>query len=94
MFKLKEFESSEIKQDVLLKIKSSLESLTQCISVLKSAKVSFNINPKEQWDIVLECEFNTFEDLETYIIHPEHVRVGNELVKPNRTDRACVDYVC
>jgi len=74
-------------------IKHELESLQGIIPELKSIEVGINHHdaPKTNHDIALYSEFETLADLEVYINHPEHKRVGDFIGKV-KTSRACVDY--
>ena len=42
-------------------------------------------------DICLICEFRTWEDVDTYRNHPEHLKVAGYIAKC-RSARAAVDY--
>ena len=74
-------------------IKQGLLSLLDEVPVLRSEKVGINIPnaTKTDYDICLECEFDTWEDLDTYQNHPEHLKVATYIAKC-RTARAAVDY--
>ena len=39
-----------------------------------------------------DLEIGLPEDLEGYQVHPLHVAVANEVIKPATCDRACFDY--
>ena len=54
--------------------------------------VFFNINEAEQWDICLESEFDSLDDVKLYAAHPAHVAAAG-ILKDAKQDRACVDYV-
>ena len=43
------------------------------------------------WDLVLEMEFDSLEDLEKYQVYPRHAQLHAYAVKV-REDRAVVDY--
>lgn len=43
-------------------------------------------------DIALVTTFEKAEDIAVYAIHPEHVKVADELVRPYVKDRVCLDY--
>lgn len=92
LFKLKTFGSEVEKQAKMNEIKTQLESLLRIIPELKSIHVGLNINPAEKWDVVLETEFNTLEDLNLYANHPKHVEISKNIIGPVKEDRACVDY--
>lgn len=75
-------------------IKKSLLALQDNIDVIQRMEVG--INEKDADDsnfaLCLICDFNSFEDLNTYVVHPEHKKVGAFISKV-KTNRACVDYV-
>ena len=59
-------------------IKQGLLSLLDKVPVLRSEKVGINIPnaAKTDYDICLECEFDTWADVDTYQNHPEHLKVA------------------
>ena len=93
MFKLKETLSTEEKQEVGNKFKAAIEALPAQIDVIRHVFVGLNINEAEAWDICLESEFDTLEDVKFYSAHPAHVAAAG-LLKDVKAGRACVDYVC
>ncbi len=92
LFKLKEFESEDLKALVRNKISKALLSLKEKIEVLKYIEVgqSYDLNATS-YDICLITHFETTGDLAVYQVHPEHLKVG-ELVRANTCDRAVVDF--
>lgn len=93
LFKLKAFDSDCEKQAKMNEIKIRLESLIQVIPELKKIHVGLNINPAEKWDVILETEFASLKDLDTYANHPDHVAISKNLIAPVKEDRACVDFM-
>ncbi|GHT31876.1 stress responsive protein [Bacteroidia bacterium] len=91
LFKLKEFSSQEEKTLKINEIKSGLEALIDIIPQLKKIFVGVNINPKEGFDICLETEHDTLEDLNAYATHPDHLAVS-KIIREVLDSRACVDY--
>ncbi len=75
------------------KAKQELENLINLIPCLKKIEVGINIPhaANTNYDICLYSEVDTFEDVDTYQNHPEHVRVG-AFIKKVISARACVDY--
>lgn len=92
MFKLKAFDDPSEKQARIAAIKTALESLPSHINTIRSIRVDANINPTEDWDLILTSEFDTIADVQAYSVHPAHIAVGRELIAPFRQARACVDY--
>ena len=93
MFKLKETLSKEEKLDVMNRFKAAIEALPAKIDVIRKVFVGLNINEAEVWDICLESEFDTLDDVKFYATHPDHVAAAG-ILKDAKLDRACVDYEC
>lgn len=79
------------KEDFLLKVKESFEELDGLIEPLKEISVSINLNPKEEYDLMLRGVLENLEDAEVYAKHPEHVSRVAKWIKPFVAKRACVD---
>ena len=93
MFKLKETLSAEEKLVVMNDFKAAIEALPAKIDVIRKVFVGLTINEAEQWDICLESEFDSLEDVKLYAAHPDHVAAAG-ILKDAKQDRACVDYEC
>ena len=93
MFKLKDSLSKEEKLVVMNDFKATIEALPAQIDVIRKVFVGLNINEAEQWDICLESEFDTLDDVKAYAVHPAHVAAAG-ILKDAKQDRACVDYEC
>lgn len=91
LFKLKNTISKEEKLKVMNAFKSAIESLPSKISVIRKIEVGFNMNPDEAFDIALNSEFDSLEDVNFYAKHPDHVAAG-KLIAEAKESRACVDY--
>ena len=73
--------------------KNMLEALPSKIDLIRSSTVKVNENANGvNWDLVLISDFDSFEDLERYRVHPDHVAVATSL-KPVRPARARVDHI-
>lgn len=94
LFKFKEDVDGEKKRILI----SALRELKDKISLVKELEVGVDTgNKHNSYDIVLNSLFNTFDDVEAYAVHPEHLKVV-DLVKEMcqssvkvdfDTDRAC-----
>lgn len=74
-------------------IKENLEALKEKIDEIVDIHVGINFNTTESAsDVVLECCFETKEELEIYQNHPEHKSVGANYVRPYVKERRVVDY--
>ncbi len=91
MFKLKDTLSNEEKNNVMSSFKQSIETLPSQIGFIRKIFVGININPAEDWDICLESEFDTLEDVKAYALHPAHVAAAS-ILKDAKAGRACVDF--
>ena len=92
MFKLVEFASENEKYEKFMEIRNALETLMDKIDFLRGIRVSYNKNPAEHWDICLENDLDSLEDIKAYGAHPAHQAIVKSLIKPVIVDRACVDY--
>lgn len=78
-------ENLEIAKNMLIKLQGVVPTLI-------SSTVNINTGTNTtNYDLVLEADYNSYEDLQKYIVHPAHKAVG-EFMKKVRLDRACVDY--
>lgn len=91
LFKLKESLTAEEKKEVGMKFKAAIEALPEKISVIRKVFVGLNMNPAETWDICLESEFDTLDDVKFYAAHPDHVTAA-AILKDVKDGRACSDY--
>ena len=75
-------------------IKEELENLKNLIPQILTIEVGINSPeaPTSNYDIALYSEFESFETLDAYQVHPEHKRVAAYIGKV-KTERAAVDYV-
>ncbi|PLY15451.1 MAG: stress responsive protein [Sulfurimonas sp.] len=77
MFKFKE----ENKKSNIKEVAEKLNSLSKLIPELKSIEVGVNFTDSDRaFDLSLYSTFETKEDLASYAIHPEHLKVV-ELIK-------------
>lgn len=74
-------------------IKEKLEALKDKIDVIVDIHVGINVNQTiSSSDMVLVSTFKSIDDLNAYIIHPEHKEIGSKYVRPNVSERRSVDY--
>lgn len=91
LFKLKDEVPVSEKLIVMNKFKEAIEALPAKISVIRKIEVGLNMNPGETWNIALNSEFDTLEDVKFYATHPDHVAAG-KIIAEAKENRACVDY--
>ena len=91
LFRLKDSLTGDEKLDVMNRFKAAIEALPARIDVIRKVFVGLNINEAEQWDICLESEFDTLDDVKLYAAHPDHLAAA-AILKDAKDGRACVDY--
>ena len=92
MWTLKDEFNGQRKDEIAKSIKSQLLDLRNKIPQIKYIEVGINeINPDQNYDVVLVSEFESFDDLEIYSKHPDHMKVV-EFLKDRRIERVATDY--
>ena len=93
MWTIRETGSPRGKLEAMAELKSRLLGLKEEIRVIKDLTVHFNSisAPQDNFEVILESEFSTWADLETYQKHPAHMAVA-EYLKNIRQSRAAIDY--
>lgn len=91
---LKDEYSSEEKAKIKLGIKNGLEGLMGKIPGLIDIKVNIDGLTSSNADLMLDSSFENEEALKGYAIHPEHVAVADNLVRPYTAQRSCLDFEC
>ncbi|MDE5793110.1 MAG: Dabb family protein [Muribaculaceae bacterium] len=89
MFKL--HGSEELRRKIAEDFKAALLALPEKIDCLQSMEVGINVNPAEDWDVVLMAVVATMADVNTYAKHPAHVAAA-AILGPYKEARACVDF--
>lgn len=74
-------------------MKSELENLKNLIDGIISINVLTEPINTSDSDLLLDCVFDSEEALKAYTIHPEHIRVGTNYVKPVVKNRKCIDFI-
>ena len=94
LFKFKEEAEGKTKQENVRATKAMLEALPAKIPQILSSTVAIGAegaNP-ENADLILISDFESFETLNQYIVHPDHKAVG-AFMRPLRESRAAVDFI-
>lgn len=73
-------------------IKRELENLKNVIDGIVSIQVHTEALFSSDADILLDSVFVDEEALKEYQNHPEHVRVGTNIVRPKTCNRKCFDF--
>ncbi len=85
---LSEAEKATVKKD----IKEGLEGLLGKVPGLTEIKVNINGLASSNADVMLDSTLVDEAALKGYAVHPEHVKVANEKVRPFTATRVCLDY--
>ncbi len=85
LWKIADGKSEEEKKKIKEGVKSGLEGLLD-IRVQIDSLASSNA------DIMLDSSFENEEALKEYAVHPEHVKVADNNVRPFMDVRMCMDY--
>lgn len=89
MFKFKD-ENRDTNIQIVAK---KLNLLVEKIDVLNSMEVGVDFNGSERaYDLSLYSTFESKEDLKTYAVHPEHLKVLT-FIKEVTTETKVVDYM-
>lgn len=93
IWKLKDFAENADKTRNAKLMKDSLLDLKHSIKEIKNIEIWINSEKanKDNFDIILISEFESYEDLEKYKIHPEHNKVS-DFISKIRVKRAAVDF--
>lgn len=86
-----EFSYSE-RTDIKEGIKAGLEGLQGKIPGLVEIQVNINPLNSSNADLMLDSTFENEEALKGYAVHPEHVKVADNKVRPFTKTRMCLDY--
>ncbi|MGF7143368.1 hypothetical protein HNQ56_001791 [Anaerotaenia torta] len=74
------------------KMRAELEALVGIIDGLITLKLYDTPMETSEFDLLLYSELESEEALRAYAIHPEHVRVAANYVRPFISGRKCMDF--
>lgn len=89
---LKEELSPEEKTQRKLLIKQGLESLKDKIDGIISIRVETELLDSSNGSLMLDSTFENEQALKNYSVHPEHLKVANNIVRPYVSQRKCADF--
>ena len=85
--------TEEQKQQVKAGIKEGLEGLVGKVPGLLDVKVNISGRlASSNADVMLDSTLESEEALKGYAVHPEHIAVANDKVRPYTIQRACLDF--
>ena len=91
LFKLKKDIAPEKRESAMKNFKEAIEALPPVIPWIRKIEIGLNMNPGETWDIALNSEFDSLDDVARYASHPNHLAASGILADV-KEERACVDY--
>lgn len=92
MWKLKDHAQGRTKLENAIKMKKDLEALKTSIDGILKLEVGINVCESSQaYDVVLNSEFADQHALDSYQVHPDHVKVSDSITDL-RVERFVVDY--
>lgn len=92
LWQLKDELSDTEKADVKAAIKDGLENLQGKIPGVVDISVQISPLSSSNADIMLDSTFTDEISLKGYAVHPEHVKVADEKVRPYTKTRTCMDF--
>lgn len=81
------------KASVKAGIKAGLEGLKGVVPGLLEVEVRTEGLASSNADVMLDTTLESEEALKGYAVHPAHVQVANEKVRPFTKVRMCLDYL-
>jgi hypothetical protein len=75
------------------KMREELEALVGVIDGLITLKLYASPMESSDFDLLLYSELESEEALRAYMVHPEHVRVATNYVRPFISGRQCMDFI-
>lgn len=84
-----EFKNDEVKKG----IKEGLEGLLGVVPGLLEIKVQTECLASSNADVMLYSVLESEDALKGYAVHPAHVKVADEKVRPYAAIRSCIDFV-
>ncbi len=82
----------ENKKENAAEIKKRLENLVGIVKEIKRLEVGINFNSSDAaFDLCLICEFENEDDLNSYQVNENHVKVS-KFVRSVITDRKVIDF--
>lgn len=84
--------SAEEKAEIKKNIKDGLEGLMGKIPGMTEICVNINGLESSTADLMLDSTFESAEALKNYSVHPLHVDVADNKVRPYTSMRSCLDF--
>lgn len=86
MWKFKDSAECKDKIENMETVKDSLYALKPIISEIKKMEIGMDVTHSDaSMDLMLLTEFDSIEDMKTYAVHPEHLKVAEYVRKVTET---------
>lgn len=92
LWKIDEKFSEDEKAKILEDAKRELEALKGKVPGLIEIKLQTEKLPSSNADMMLDSTLESEEALKNYQVHPDHVAVANNFVRPFTSERLCLDF--
>ena len=92
LWTLKDKYSGAEAEAIKAEMKSEIEGLRGQIPGLIDITLNINGLPGSNADIMLDSSFESEDALKGYAVHPAHVDVAENKVKPHVSSRVCLDF--
>lgn len=92
LWKISDEKSSGEKAEIKRGVKTGLEGLKGKIPGLVDIHVIIDGFASSNADVMLDSTFESEEALKGYAVHPEHVKIADNNVRPFMEVRMCMDY--
>lgn len=92
LWTLKDELGGKSKAEVKEGIKKGLEGLMGEIPGMIDIKVNIEPLDSSNAEVMLDSTFESAEALKGYSVHPKHVAVADNFVRPYTATRTCMDY--
>ena len=92
LWKINEKFSIEEKQKIMTEAKRELEALKGKVPGLLEIKLQTEKLPSSNADMMLDSTLENEDALKAYQVHPDHVTVANDFVRPFTSERLCLDF--
>lgn len=92
LFRFKEEADGRNKEENVAMTKKMLDALPQKIQWIRHTETYINTpgSNAENADLILISDFDSLEEMEKYLVHPDHKAVG-AFMRPLRESRASID---
>ena len=80
------------KPEIMKAMSEELQGLVGKVPGLLTVEFVEKPLPSSTHDIALVTTLEKAEDIAAYAVHPEHVRVADNFVRPYVCNRSCLDY--